>query len=397
MNRLIILLLLLGIFSCTQSSSKSKTEKLHEEKNTKVEFPYHVNLPDNGKDTLNLSKVSTEVNFVSLETNKKSLLRRVYQMEMNDTLILISDLRRLLLFKMDGSFVKQIGKNGKGPGEYIYVLDFQIKGDTIYIASSGKRSIIKYNLSGEFLEEKKLDALLAYFSIDEKNQIAWYDRCEGAIKFFNQDAQLIASSKFETFLKGRDRFTWKDSYDTYFQRSDSSLLVNNYLSDTIWSINDKRKKPAFIFNLGNELLPVTKQVGYYNGDFNKFERNASPYQKINIIHSDNYLMVFKKSWIEDDLNSIYLHSFDNQVTQKYAVPFVYDDLISHRCLNIRSELSQNGFMISVINAMDLCLDMEETKTVQEKLNPQTKHWFDKMSNVKEGDNPILAICRLKKR
>lgn len=65
--------------------------------------------------------------------------------------------RKFIHLTIDNLTINKIGKRvGRGPGEYKKVKDLKIDGNNIYFADSGKESIIKYNINGDFLAEFKI-------------------------------------------------------------------------------------------------------------------------------------------------------------------------------------------------------------------------------------------------
>lgn len=62
----------------------------------------------------------------------------------------------IALFSKDGQFIRQFGREGKGPGEYTVPSFIDIKKDTIFCYDREQMKIIAYSLSGKFITEYKL-------------------------------------------------------------------------------------------------------------------------------------------------------------------------------------------------------------------------------------------------
>jgi hypothetical protein len=93
--------------------------------------------------------------FVKLETTKESLIGFTSKLIISNDLIFVLDNRiakALFVFNKDGKFLYKIRNIGKGPGEILDIRDFDIRNNTIYILDFNK--ILKYNLQGEFLNER---------------------------------------------------------------------------------------------------------------------------------------------------------------------------------------------------------------------------------------------------
>lgn len=74
----------------------------------------------------------------------------------NDNLIYILDSGKsnLLVFDIEGNYIKKIGNRGNGPGEYNSINDFVINKDRkeITILDSEKISLLKYSIDGKYLD-----------------------------------------------------------------------------------------------------------------------------------------------------------------------------------------------------------------------------------------------------
>lgn len=106
----------------------------------------------------NISDISTKVETILLETTDENLISRVMSVSHNNQTILVSDLRAVFKFKMDGTYLDRIGNEGEGPGEYKSVISTAVDWTTGYIFVSTYNKIIVYNLEGEFLREEKIAA-----------------------------------------------------------------------------------------------------------------------------------------------------------------------------------------------------------------------------------------------
>ena len=137
-NRTIFLILLANLSNGCSSQSQKESNVNFEKKET----TFFINLPKTEENKLRVSEFADTVVYIPLETNSNSLLRRVRQIQIINNHILVNDGNKLLLFSMDGKFVRQIGKKGKGPGEYLIIFDFGVISDTIFISSTGDRKSV---------------------------------------------------------------------------------------------------------------------------------------------------------------------------------------------------------------------------------------------------------------
>ena len=134
------------------------------------------------KKTVNLSEFVKEVEFVQFESSKDTYFMNARSCTVGDKYIMIADdgENRVILFDRNGKFIRHIGRKGKGPGEYNNPWQAAMDPDEefIFIADGIIQKIIKYSVSGEFIDEiSTIDLALGRF-MDE-------------IRFINDDQFVV--------------------------------------------------------------------------------------------------------------------------------------------------------------------------------------------------------------
>lgn len=247
-------------------------------------------------------------------------------------------------------------------------------------------------MDGKFQEEIEVGNRLTHFSVSPEGQIVWYNNINGELQYFNASMELINKLRPENLIEHTPFYMIWDTFDRYFQISRDKLLFTSYFSDTIWNVSNGKKEATYIFDLQDKLLPRELQARY-DGDSEKYEKQAARYQKINLLETQDKLFIFQKSWVENDLNAIYIYEVETSTTQKYTGPFITDDLVSGMELRIRSIHCLDSALVAAINPIDLLEELEKINT-----NDNTEAydlWKKKMQRVKYDDNPVVAIIRLK--
>ena len=389
----VFIFLLIGVGCTSKKDGNNSTQILIAKED--IKYPYNIDLPDKVQGDLTTSAIASEVKFIPLETNKMSLIGKGGRIRINDSIIVISDWKKILLFQKDGRFIRQIGTNGKGPGEYLMIFDFELKEDTILLTSTGKRSIIKYTLDGKFQEEIQVGNQLTHFSLNPNGHVVWYNQKKEELTFYDHTMKpdnVIRPGNLDILP---DRNSIYDTFDTYFQVSGNKLLFSNYFNDTVWNVSNGEKKAAYVFNLKDKLLPHEVLIkSYHDQDVDKFTKQAANYQKVNLFEGKNKLFIFQKTWAGNDLNAIYTHTFDTGITQRYTAPYIYDDMLSSMELRIKSENQcSEKFLISLVSPLKLVEELEKTDT--EDKPEAYDSWKKQMRKVKYDDNPVIAIIKLK--
>ena len=109
-----------------------------------------------------LSRFVSKISYIPLETNTETLIPEAAKFEVTDEFIIVrtSDggIRHILLFNRNtGKFIREIGKQGRGPGEFLIysTVPFNPVKKEIY-ALSYSRELLVYDLSGRNIDKIKL-------------------------------------------------------------------------------------------------------------------------------------------------------------------------------------------------------------------------------------------------
>jgi hypothetical protein len=382
---LFIIIYCFCLIGCSSKGSSSNENRfLFPKTISKKESLIHIRIPKKGNDPVNISEFADTILYIPLETGPESLLRRIVQLKLTDKYILINSTNKLFLFSKDGKFIRQIGKYGKGPGEYLRIVHFIVVKDTIYISSTGKQSLLIYNIDGNFLKEKPTPFPFTKFNYTIDHNIIAYQRHEGTLIKFDSNLNVLDTIVVEHGVdsdKRRMFVLWDDS-DTYFHKCGKRLLFTNYINDTIWDITNGCKKIAYILDNADKLLPWKYQIEYSQGDFPRFIKNATPYQKIYLAETSYYLFLFQKGWTEEDINTIYLLDRASGIIKKGNIPVVFDDLIGKQELTPR--YFSHNCLIATLHPYVLKNKLIK-KNIQEKQGTDfpSRFWLKQMGNIKE--------------
>jgi hypothetical protein len=106
---------------------------------------------------LKMSLPFKEVEYLLLKDNEEDRLVQPFKTHFHDEKIYIQDqaMNSLLVFDKEGTLIQSIKGEGKGPGEFFQMDDFQIKENSIFIQDTYLKKILEFNLDGEFVSEEK--------------------------------------------------------------------------------------------------------------------------------------------------------------------------------------------------------------------------------------------------
>lgn len=203
-----------------------------------------------------LSAIGFSIQYIPLETNSASLLKTIQHIELSDSIIFVCDHDKLLKFDTSGRFIKQIGINGRGPGEYPSIYDFSIDktNQLIYIAASGIKEILIFDFDGNLKKSFKVPYIPIQILACEMNYILFRNA------FPNPDANYnwyITDSDGKILIKFRS-YPGRDTRSKLIGQSLCPMYLFNgkfhfmeYGIDTLYLINNSAKEPYAIFDLGD--------------------------------------------------------------------------------------------------------------------------------------------------
>src|SRR5690606_35511105 len=139
--------LLLTCVSC--SAKKSEQTGDTDVKVIHIESPW-------SDSTIFLSSLVSDVSVLPLEYNEASMLGEVVKLKIHDDKIYVQDKHKssLSVFDITGRFLNQIGRQGRGPTEYINIRDFDVNESTghVLIYDDYTRKIFQFLSDGTFIK-----------------------------------------------------------------------------------------------------------------------------------------------------------------------------------------------------------------------------------------------------
>jgi len=118
-------------------------------------------LSPTGPEILNLSEIATDIQYVPLETSPEALLRFVNYFKAANDKFYINTVREILCFDKSGKFLYKLDQQGRGPNEYVYLSDYDIKHEKNLMMVLTRGKLYFYNETDTgFAMSKQLDLKL---------------------------------------------------------------------------------------------------------------------------------------------------------------------------------------------------------------------------------------------
>ncbi len=331
--------------------------------------------------------IDGDIEYIPLETNEKCLIGNNPRFYSNDSEIIVFTNQKISVFDREtGKYLREIGHYGRDPGGYqntVYSYPYDEKNDLFYLDSWENQIYFRYNSSG-----KLVDKITAYSNTKEPDlQNSDFGEIITSIAPLN-DTCFVGhvwningkqKTKLIIFNESNHRITTYPQYKTFdwdlnkngltilkwnclFYKHDSRLNFFERNSDTIFCVSLENLIPRYVlegsgFIQGISetnrflLLRLQSGEGYYFGIFDKEKNN----------------MVVNKTTnsIENDIDGF--------------IPFQF------------YSANNNNEIIGSREAFEIKLWMEQNPKKAAKLPPNLQN----LSNLKETDNPVVMIAKLR--
>ncbi len=355
------------------------------------------------KNEITLSVIADDINYIPLDNSSPlSSINSAYNpIFVNDCIYLFDKNIGILIFSRDGVFLSKVGSKGRGPGEYLYGSTFTIdqNSGTIYVNDSNNQIKI-YSKTGDFRKS---------FSLREYGGSIDVIEIFNSMLFVSYHLQYDDDDKYEWIIldtlgnlikkKGRTTPAFKSNYlhggGTYI--FNQKLIFWNQFIDTVFTfLPDFTYKTNFTFKPGEYRLPKSyvdnpfKQLPQFFITNQIFETKKYLMIRYSFYKEKNgFIIIDKKNW-ESFLS---YWSYDNYGS-------ILNDLDGGINFLPRSYLVNKGreYLIELIDPYQIKthVSRNEFKNSVSKY-PLKKRELEKLANsLKETDNPVLMIVRLKK-
>jgi hypothetical protein len=349
-----------------------------------------------------LSEMADEITYIPLENSFP--LGIIYNIEfINNEIYFTAKDVGIMKYDRFGKFVCKIGSIGRGPGQYIYAPNFTVdeKKGNIYAKVLGQ--IIKvYSNTGQFEKDISLKGfgdMIDAIKFHDSRLLVTY-----ALQFGNSRYKWIVFDTLGNVIKMKARntpiFTANSGGREVIYNFENKLSYwNNYI-DTVFSIlPDLNENPSFIISPGEHRIPRSKltleqvQQWKYLQIITLFETHR--FFVIRYSYEHPSILLFDKY----NKNSFLVY-LNNDKTSGELLSGLPNDIDGGPFFLPESYFSQGEreFMVGVINPYHIktIVSSNEFKNTIPKHPEKKKELEDIANSLKETDNPILMMVRLKK-
>jgi hypothetical protein len=318
----------------------------------------------------------------------------------------------ILRFDWEGKLTKIIGKRGRGPGEFWYGMAFTIDDLTgnVFVLDPG---IVKvYSPSGIFLRDillKEYAGGYGFTDLENYNSLLFFPdylpRGDSKYSWVFLDTLGHLVGKKENSVPP---FQSNIEIEGSIYRFENKLFYYNYFNDTIFSISpDLSNSAAYLFAQGDHRWPKERLETNIESPFNsklyKLFRPGRMFEtKHYIVLEYAYLDRWAISLIDKKTKKTFLAlKYEkiprSMVKSKACILNNIDGGVPLADIKYYSENNEEYFT-TLINPSDLKIYISsiEFKNTVPKYPEKKKKLVKLADSLKETDNPVLMIVKLKK-
>jgi hypothetical protein len=309
------------------------------------------------------------------------------------------------MFRHDGSFVKEIGKNGRGPNENASASDVDVdpQSESIYVGDGTQSKLLVYSKGG---------ALLRTFESPQKGYMSFKFTRSGILLYFANFHGNIGNSYLLIDTNGVILEKYPNHYpiqqnDRGFSIENENIfyVYNNQLykkeiySDTVFLYNDKVFVPHLIIDAGALSLSTSTRTNANNKSFS----DVQAVLRSIILPIDLF-----------EFNDIICYHFGATINGRYGLfsffgsrkyklntlismsEGVIDDIDGGPNIQIKT-IKNTNTLVSWIDAFALKKYIaSETFRSSNPKNPDKKKELERIAeSIKDTDNPILILISIK--
>ena len=340
-----------------------------------------------------------DIKYVPLETTEKSIINKINEIKVGSGFFIIKYFNDILKFDSNGFFVNKIGIEGRGPGEFIIAHDVEI--DTlkhrIYLVDGWVKKFNVYTEDGVFIRTFQSPFNTINFEIFY-NQILCYStnyiaNTENSYNLIDTNGILLKAYPNKYPWQYKVRLGTAGFEENLFYKSQNRVYKKEIYCDTVFMFEKESFLPYIVINHGDKLL-TTQARSEFNPEFllenyisqkKLFEFGDYLYYEfaIGLMHYKRYSLIgSKRTGFE------YLISADQG--------FINDLDCGPNILP--KAVKDENTIIAWIDALQLKkhITSDEFRKSTPKYPEKKKELERFANNLKETDNPILILVKLKK-
>jgi hypothetical protein len=224
----------------------------------------------NNLEEIYLSDYCKSIKYVVLENRKDLPLAWISQIDFNGNKILVTDMKNCLLYNSEGRFINKIGSQGRGPGEYEYVVGQGfIQPGCMFIHDIF--DMLEYTESGLYIRKHKIffmsnndenEPVNSFLVIDDSLFFGHVSNTTGEAKLKavlkSKNGAIVKTFKnYVLFKRKQPVFSGFEDF-AHIYRFNGSVFYKEFYNDTLFRLDKGLKLvPEYNFYLGKYKEPLS--------------------------------------------------------------------------------------------------------------------------------------------
>ena len=390
MRNLIIFILALILFSC-----KSKDDQAVRTIDV---------LSPGGTEIKNLSEIAADIRYIPLESHPDAFMKFVGYLKEGNDKYYINTVLEILCFDKKGKFLYKLEQQGRGPGEYTYLPDYDIRPEKNLVAVLTRGKLFFYNETDTgFKLQKQLDLKMQPGNVDflpgQDNILLSFAASTGENKYqcvgINPDGDtLFIRPNFYKF-KRLSRVVMGFNVDNVINKHNETIRIKGFLNDTIYTINREFEFiPFMILNTHGKSITTDFLANVPAPDMSSGRSPAADFLSISeILENEKYLMF--RYYYQDITKWIIADKTTGQIIYFDGKELLKDDISGG--INFEPKFVCSDIIYGWTDAMKFKTHVSgEDFRNAEVLNPDRKKELEALgSTIKEDDNHLLIAVTLR--
>lgn len=349
-----------------------------------------LNINKIASDIVNSTDIFTDIRIVPLETQDESLVGRIGNIIIKNGHIYIADRSTVFKFDENGVFESKISRQGRGPGEYYNITDFQIGGnDNPLVYCDLCKKIFEYDWSGTLVNTTDVDFYGYSIFLANDSSLFIFQGSNGEKHKVCQYKDNVLINSYIYLDDHLKEFLHTAGLQNFSTFNGCTYFYERY-NDTVYQLVNDEFVPKFVVNYNGRNIPKSY-----------FERNYSDMREfVNTI--DNQFVYGIYSFLETD--SQYYVQYSTDLAHRHTALIKKEDGQSIDFLGIKENKYLKNYEIEykfsynqgngeVVYELNGCQIMEYANANLSKEDAAAV--AKAISYSGEDQNPILLIGKLK--
>lgn len=423
--------------SCQSKEKKQSPTSIEEKKEIAL-----LDQMNNQVEHLLLSDAVCDIDIIPLETKDECLFRKIFNLYVSDKYVFLNEGGAVFQFDRSGKYMQSISRLGQGPGEFNYCqgLGVDESSQLIYLASgfTSENQIKVFSFDNSHVKTiqvaEKGASLISNSVRGERRDYAFYKgrhiirrmlpSQDGKLGLWqlsirNVDGEEIAVFTDPSNVNYQQEFMQKayDLTNLDVRWGAHSPILNRYKgqlnclfdsNDTIYTLNevDNILEPRYILSCGErpsfaEIRKLGKEMSFFKYLFVTEVIESKDYLYL-VSEKDEYAYLSKVDKKSGHIESIKKKGeirqpkmLNNAYIRRCMSPEFVNDLCGG--LSFFPDYQNEDHWIMPYSAEDLLneIDLEELRNSKVLLPEKRDQLVRIIENLKEDDNPVLIVAKLK--